>query len=69
MSDTALAPGTSYKEIKSRYETKEAWYTENIVQEVVIVRDDATRDFLRASEEALRSTWTTPEEVEAWKDL
>jgi hypothetical protein len=61
--------GTSYKEIKSIYETKEVFYTENVVQEVEIVPDDATRDFLRASEEALKSTWMTAKEVEAWKDL
>lgn len=69
MSDNALSLGTSYKEIKSRYETKEAFYTENVVQEVVIVPDDATRDFLLASEEALKSSWMTAKEIEAWKDL
>ena len=45
MSDNALALTTSYKTIEARYETKEAFYTENLVQEVEIVPDDATRDF------------------------
>ena len=60
---------TSYKTIESRYEAKKAFYTENVVQEVEIVPNDATRDFLRASEEVLKSTWMTAKEVEAWKDL
>ncbi len=69
MPANALTLTTSYRKIESTYETREVSYTENVVQEVVVVPDDVTRDFLRASEEALMSTWMTAEEDEAWKDL
>ena len=69
MSDLTLTLSTSYKEIKSGYETKQAFYTENVIWEVEIIPDDATRDFLRASEEALKSSWLTAEEDKAWKSL
>ncbi len=60
---------TAYDQLGSRYEAKHASYTENVVEEIEVVMDDATRSFLLASEKTLKSIWMTPEEDEAWKDL
>ncbi len=69
MSDLALAFATTYRQIGATYQAKESSYTENVVQEVEVMMDEATRDLLLASERALYSDWMTPEEDEAWKDL